>query len=331
MKVRIETMEDLWSLQRILFTDDIVRSESERKFKPEDGSKGELKKVFITLKVEKTELDKAAMRLRISGKILDGKPLEYVRLNSYHTINAAPGDVLEAVKGKWPGYVLQVVRGAVSDSRRPRLGLIVVDEEKALPAYLLGYGVEFKNEIYSGLSKRMGPKDFAEQQNKYYEKVLSVAGNMDVDTIVMAGPGFAKEDIKKYGEGKGIIQKLGKRLVFSPSSNSERSGIYELIRSDAVARLLERERIRMEFLLMERFLSGLSSGRSKYGVEEVREFIATGLADTVMVNDSFIGKPDVQEVLSEAEKEGIRIEVFNSDDEVGQQLHAFKDMAAMPA
>jgi protein pelota len=177
----------------------------------------------------------------------------------------------------------------------------------------------------------MGPKDFAEQQNKYYEKVLSVAGNMDVDTIVMAGPGFAKEDIKKYGEGKGIIQKLGKRLVFSPSSNSERSGIYELIRSDAVARLLERERIRMEFLLMERFLSGLSSGRSKYGVEEVREFIATGLADTVMVNDSFIGKPYVQEVLSEAEREGIRIEVFNSDDEVGQQLHAFKDMAAMPA
>lgn len=329
--MRIETIEDLWSLQRVLFADDIVRAESERKFKPEDGSKGELKKVFITLRVEKSELDKAATRLRISGKIVDGKPLEYIRLNSYHTINAAPDDVIEIVKNRWPEYVVQVVRSAVSDTRRPRLGLIVVDEEKALPAYLLGYGVEFKNEIYSGLSKRMSQKDFTEQQNKYYEKVLSIAGSMNVDTIVMAGPGFAKDDIKKYGEDKGIIPKLGRKLIFSPSSNTERSGIYELIRSDAVAKLLDRERIRMEFLLMEKFLSGLSSGTSKYGVDEVKGFIASGIAETVIVNDSFIGKPDVQEVLSEAERMRIRIEVFNSDDEVGTQLHAFKDIAGLPA
>lgn len=329
MKVKIETMEDLWSLQRVLFPNDVVLSESERKFKPEDGGAGELKKVFITLKVEKSELDKDAIRLRIMGKIMDGKPLEYVRLNSYHTINVAPDDILEIVKERWPGYVVQVLKAAVSDSKRPKLGLIVVDEEKAMPAYLLGYGVEFKNEIRSGLSKRMSQKDFTEQQNKYYERVLSVAGSMDVDTIVMAGPGFAKDDIKKYGEDKGIIEKLGKRLVFSPSSNSERSGIYELIRSDAVAKLLEKERIRMEFLLMERFLQGLASTRSKYGSQNVRDLIESGLAETLMVNDSIIGVPEIQQILSEAEKSRVKIEVFNSDDEVGTQLHSFKDIAAM--
>ena len=159
--------------------------------------------------------------------------------------------------------MVQVVKSAVSDTKKPRLGLIVVDEEKAMPAYLLGYGVEFKNEIYSGLSKRMSQKDFTEQQNKYYEKVLSIVGSMNVDTVVMAGPGFAKDDIKKYGEDKGIIQKMGKRLVLSQVSNSERSGIYELIRSDAVAKLLERERIRTEFILMESFLSGLASAHHR--------------------------------------------------------------------
>jgi protein pelota len=331
MKVKIETMEDLWSLQRIIFPNDVVRGESERKFKPEEGSKGDLKKVFITLKLEKSELDKSAMRLRLAGKIMDAKPLEYVRLNSYHTINVAPGEVIEIVKEKWPGYVVQVVKSAVSDTKRARLGLIVVDEEKALPAYLLGYGVEFKNDIYSGLSKRMSQKDFTEQQNKYYEKVLAIAGNMNVDTIVMAGPGFAYEDIKKYGEDKGIIQKMGKRLVFYKVSNSERSGVYELIRSDAVAKLLEKERIRTEFIIMEQFLSGLSSESSKYGIEDVKEFLGTGLVETIIVNDSFIGRPDVQEVLSEAERTKTKIEVFNSEDEVGTQLHAFKDIAAIPA
>ncbi len=204
MKVKIETMEDLWSLQRIIFPNDIIRGESERKFKPEEGSKGDMKKVFITLKLEKSELDKSAVRLRLAGKIMDAKPLEYVRLNSYHTINVAPGEVIEIVKERWPGYLLQVVKGAVSDTKRPRLGLIVIDEEKALPAYLLGYGVEFRSEIYAGLSKRMSQKDFTEQQNKYYEKVLALAGSMDVDTVVMAGPGFTKDDIRHWSRALGL-------------------------------------------------------------------------------------------------------------------------------
>ncbi len=330
MKVKLETMEDLWSLQRVVFQDDIVRGDSERKFKPEEGGKGEMKKVFITLKLEKSELDKSAVRLRLSGKIMDAKPLEYVRLNSYHTINVAPGDVIEIAKKRWPGYVVQVVKSAVSDTKKPRLGLVVVDEEKAMPAYLLGYGVEFKNEIYSGLSKRMSQKDFTEQQNKYYEKVLSIVGSMNVDTVVLAGPGFAKDDIKKYGDDKGIIQKMGKRLVLSQVSNSERSGIYELIRSDAVAKLLERERIRTEFILMERFLSGLASASSKHGVEPVKGLVEEGLADIILVNDSFIGRPEVQELLSEAEKARVKIEVFNSEDEVGSQLHSFGDIVGMP-
>jgi protein pelota len=329
MRIRVDTIEDLWSVQRVLFPNDIVKSESERKFRSDESDKGELKKVFITLRVEKTELDKAAQRLRILGKIVEGKPLEYVRLNSYHTINVAPGDVLEIVKQSWPGYVLQVIRGAVLDSKRPRLGLVLVDEEKAMPAYLLGYGVEFRNEVYSGLSKRMSQKDFQEQQNKYYEKILEIINRMDVDTVVMAGPGFAKDDIKKYGEERGIIEKMHKRIVYAPASNTERSGVYELIRSASVAKLLEKERIRNEFLLMERFLSGLSSGLSRYGVKEVADYIENGSADTVIVNDSAIGTAEVQSALAEAERRGLKITVFNSEDEVGAQLQAFKQIAAM--
>lgn len=329
MKIRVDTLEDLWSVQRILFTNDIVKSESERKFRSDESDQGELKKVFITLRVERSELDKDAERLRVMGKIVDGKPLEFIRLNSYHTINVAPGDVIELVKESWPGYVAQVLKSAVSDSKRPRLGLIVVDEEKALPAYLLGYGVAFKSEIYSGLSKRMSQKDFTEQQNKYYDKVLDIVAKMDVDTVVMAGPGFAKEDVKKYGEDKGIIQKMGKRIIYTKSSNTERSGIYELIKSAAVEKLLEKERIRNEFVLMERFLSGLSSGLSRFGTEDVNSYLASGSADTLIVNDSVIGNADIQKLLAQAESGGTKIIVFNSSDEVGAQLHSFKDVAAM--
>ncbi len=306
-----------------------MKSESERKFKSSESDKGELKKVMITLKVEKTELDKDAMRLRVLGKIMDGRPLEYVRINSYHTLNIAPGDIFEIIKSEWHNYIINVVKNAVSDSKRPRLGLIVLDDEKALPAYMLGYGVDFGNEIYSKLSKRMSQKDFQEQQKKYYEEILEMIKGMVVDTVVVAGPGFTKDDLKAYGESSGIIKKISKRIIFEHVSNSERSGVYELIKSNAFSRILERERIRAEFKLIEEFLTSLSTGKSKYGIENVSIVLDNMEASLILVNDSLLGDPAVQALLAKAEEDRVEIEVINSMDEVGEQLHAFKDIAVI--
>lgn len=329
LKLRVDTLEDLWTAQRIIFANDVVKSESERKFRSNESDKGELKKVTITLRVEKTELDKDAGRLRILGKILDGKPLEYVKINSYHTLNIAPGDVFEVLKEEWHRYIMDVVRNAVSDSKRPRLGMIVLDEEKALPAYLLGYGLEFKNEIYSKLSKRMSPKDFGEQERKYFDEVIRMVKDMVVDTVVIAGPGFTKEDIKAYGESTGILKKINKRLIFESISNSERSGVYELIKSEKFARILERERIRDEFKLIEEFLVNLSTGKSKYGLDNVSISVENMEANMIFVNDNILGDNAVQQLLANAEGNRVKIEVFNSTDEVGMQLHSFKDIACI--
>jgi stalled ribosome rescue protein Dom34 len=47
LKLRVDTLEDLWTAQRIIFPNDLVKSESERKFKSNESDKGELKKVVI--------------------------------------------------------------------------------------------------------------------------------------------------------------------------------------------------------------------------------------------------------------------------------------------
>ncbi len=329
LKLRVDTLEDLWTAQRIIFANDIVKSESERKFKSSESDQGELKKVMITLRAEKTELDKDAGRLRVLGKIMDGRPLEYVKINSYHTLNIAPGDVFEIIKSEWHDYIVDVVRNAVSDSKRPRLGIIAVDDEKALPAYLLGYGLEFRSEIYSRLSKRMSPKDFQEQQKKYFDQIIDLIKDMVVDTVVVAGPGFTREDIKMYGETSGALKKISKRVFFENISNAERSGVYELIKSDKFSKILEKERIRTEFKLIEEFLTNLSTGKSKYGIENVSIAFENMEANTIFVNDSILGDKAVQELLTDAEGAKVRIEVFNSTDEVGEQLHSFKDIACV--
>ncbi|MCL4373378.1 MAG: mRNA surveillance protein pelota [Candidatus Marsarchaeota archaeon] len=327
LKVKVDTFEDLWSLQRIIFAGDNVKAETERRFKSSEGDVGELKQVVITVKAEKTELDKTARRLRVIGKIVEGRPLEYVKLNSYHTLNIAEGDIIEIRKEQWPDYLVDIVKEAVSNTKRRRLGIIVMDDDQALPAYVLGYGVEFGNEMYSRLSKRMPVKEFEEQKKKFFEGVLSVIKTMDVDTVIVAGPGFAKDDFKAYIESNGI--KLGKELVYYSVSNAERSGVYELIKSESVSSLLGKDQVRGEFKLMENFLIGLSSGRSKYGLEAVSKAVDDFSASLIIVNDSVLGDAGVQGLLSRAEAAHVKIAVISAGDDAGTQLHAFKDIACL--
>ncbi|MGC8670064.1 MAG: mRNA surveillance protein pelota [Candidatus Micrarchaeia archaeon] len=327
LKVKIDTFEDLWTLQRIIFAGDYVKAETERRFKSSESDVGELKQVVITVKVEKTELDKASRRLRVLGKIVEGRPLDYIKLNSYHTLNIAENDIIEIRKEQWPDYLVEIVKEAVSNTKKRRLGIIVIDDDQALPAYILSYGVEFGNEIYSRLSKRMSNKEFEEQKKKFLEGILSIIKNMDVDTVIIAGPGFAKDDLKAYIESNGI--KLGKELVFYNVSNAERSGVFELIKSESVSNLLEKDQVRREFKLMEEFLLGLSSGHSKYGIENVSKALDEYAASTIIVNDSVLGDPEVQKLLSKAELAHVKIIVISANDDAGMQLHAFKDIASI--
>jgi protein pelota len=327
LKLRLDTVEDLWTIQRIIFSGDAVKSESLRKFKTNEGDKGELKEVIIKINVEKIEFDKLANRLRITGKIIDGKPLEYIHLGSYHTLNIAAGDTLEITKKNWPNYIRSLIDEAIKNTKKAVLGIIVVDDEKALFAYLLNYGITFENEIYSNLSKRLSQKDFQEQENKYYQKILDLCKNMKVDTIIIAGPAFTKENIKKYGDENGFFKNLNKKIIFEDASSAERSAVYEIIKSEKTIDILKAERVRKEFILMDEFLNFYSIGKGKFGVDEIKNAIENYEIKVILINDIIISDPKIQELLALAEEKKINIEIFNTNDEAGIQLHSFKDIA----
>ncbi|MGC8571843.1 MAG: mRNA surveillance protein pelota [Candidatus Micrarchaeia archaeon] len=326
LKIRVDNINDLWTIQRIIFKDDLVKSESLRKFKASDSDVGEMKEVIIKVKVEKTEFDKNTNRLRISGKIVDGRPLDYVKLGSYHTLNINEGDLLEITKIHWPNYIRDLIKEAIENTKKAILGIIVVDDEKALFAYLLGYGISFGNEIYSHLSKRMSQKDFQEQEKKYYQKILDLCNTMNVDTIIIAGPGFTKDNIKEFAERNEFFKKINKKIIFESVSSAERSAVYELIKSENVGKLLEKEKVRKEFKLMEDFLNAYSIGKGVYEIKNIKNAIENYEINTILVNDNVLGNEEFQKVLELAEKNKIKIEIISSDDEIGVQLHSFKDI-----
>ena len=327
LKLVPELFEDLYLLARIIGSGDKVTSSSTRRFRASEGDVGEQKEVVIELLVEKAEIDRSAQRLRVTGKIESGKPEEYVRLGSYHTLSIGDGDVITVWKQEWKGYVLSMVKQAVADSKKQKLGVIAMDDEKASFAYVRGYGIDVVGEVYSRLSKRMKQKDFDKALSDYFTEIAKKANEMRVDTIVFAGPGFTKDDFGKYIESKGI--ELRKKTAYVTASDAERSGIREVVQGEAVSKLLESAKVKREFDLLNAFLAGLGLGASFFGVDRVGEALEQYLAGGVIVNDSAINESSVKEVLDAAYMQKVEITVFNSDDDAGVQLANFKDIAAI--
>ena len=327
LKLVPETFDDLYLLAVILNKNDKIGSHSYRRFKSTEDDVGEQKEVFIRIILEKTEIDKSAWRLRLNGKIIEGNPLEFVRLNTYHTLNIGISDLIEIEKPEWKEYILKRIKQAVSDAKKPKLAVIVMDDEKATAAYIRGYGIDIITELYSKLSKKLSEKEFEKQKELYFNSIIKLFSGLDVGIVILAGPGFMKDDIKKYIDSKGI--KIDKRLFYEPCSDAERSGIREVMQSDTISKIFENEHIKKEFEYLNLFLSSLRIGSSTSGVNKVSEALDSYSIGVVLVNDSVLWDDDIKLILEKADNQGVAIEIFNSDDEAGKQLSSFKNIVGI--
>jgi protein pelota len=327
VKLVPESFEDLYLLAMIISAGDRVSSKSYRRFKAGEGDTGEQKEVFIKLGVEKTELDKGAGKLRLMGKIIEGRPEQYIRINSYHTLSIGPGDMMDIEKEAWSGFIIRRIRQAVAEAKRPRLGVIALDDEKATIAYIRGYGIDLTGELYSHLSKKMKEKEFEKQKEAYFDEVIAAASRMDVEIVIIAGPGFMKDDVKKYIDSNRI--QVPKRLVYVASTDAERSGIREVMKGEAVSKLLESEHVKKEFEYLDLFFRGIRNSGAVSGIERVKAELREYKVGIILVNDSMLNNEAIKKLLDEADRSGVKIEIFNSEDEAGKQLSSFKDIAAI--
>jgi protein pelota len=328
IKLVPESYDDLYLLAIILNQNDKIGAHTYRRFKSSETDTGEQKEVFIKLQLEKVEIDKSAWRLRLTGKILEGRPLEFVRLNTYHTLNIATSDLIEVEKPEWKEYILKRLKQAVADAKKSKLAIIAFDDEKATLAYIRGYGIDIITELYSKLSKKISEKEFEKLKILYFDSIIKLIQGLDVNIVVLAGPGFTKDDFKKYIEKNSI--KLEKKLFFESCSDSERSGIREVLQSETISKIFENEHVKKEFEYLNIFLSSLRVGDSISGIEKVSGALNSYSIGVILVNDSVIWNNEVKELLDMADKQGTLIEIFNSEDEAGKQLHSFKDIVGIP-
>jgi protein pelota len=327
IKVQIDTLDDLWHLYNIISPGDLVsavtyRREEEKADKIR-SERGEKRRMWLGLRVEKVEFHEFEDRLRVLGVIEEG-PQD---LGSYHTFNLQKGEAISIIKERWTDAHLKRVKRAVEESRRPQMIFVSLDQDEASVAVLRQFGLKEVAHIEAGSSGKM-----FEQKGEggfYLEVAEKVAQMAEGEVpVILLGPGFAKETL--LSEGKRLYPGVFNRAHLFHTGQSGMVGINELMKKGMGSGVLDDTRVAIEMRLVEEVLTGISrDGPVAYGPAQVREAVDAGAVETLLVLDSLVRTKDLDGLMRAVEEAGGRVIVVSEHHDAGRELEALGGYAAL--
>lgn len=316
-----ESLDDLWHLKHLLHEGDLIYAQTFRslesqtdKVRPE---KSEKKPVRLGIRVTKVEFHHNANRLRISGVIEHG-----VDEGFYHTVNLETGQEISVIK-RWHGIDLERIERAVRASTAGVVHIVSLEEGYAEVYRMRQYGPELYATITGGSGKREG----MDARSIFFGETMA-AVQETTGPLVIAGPGFVKEDFLKFVRLRN--EDLAGRCMTVETRRVGKGAVQEVIGQGVLERITEDIQLAREVGLLEQLLARMGGdGPIAYGIEEVQKAVAFGAVEELMVIDHLIRDEAIASVLEEAEGVRARITVFSSEFEPGRQLEALGGIAAL--
>lgn len=305
IKVRIETPSDLWHLEKLVEPGDLLRSKTTRKIVINRGGemkRGERKTMVLKVQAEKTELTDNAFR--VTGKIKHGP--EDIQLNSYHTLQLELYDDVDIQKKEWKRYHMERLKKA--QKAEPLILICVLDRQSADFAMLKESGVERLVTIKS--------KDPEAREEYYAELKAYLEKKTGYNAIIIAGPGFERENLLKYMKAKksSIIDKIH----LEHASSTGISGINEVLKSSADV-IINKTRISEETKIIEKLLEEINKdGLVIYGKSETTDAVNAGAVKTLLISEIKVRENEA--LMDTIEKMQGDIFVIGDDHTAGEQF-----------
>lgn len=323
--ILVESLDDLWQLQHFIEKQDIVSAYSTRSFKPKNSEKTERKKVFVELSVEKLEFHEPSGQLRVSGRIVSGRPEKFVELKAFHSIELEPGRKAGIKKERVSKFQLERLKKISALSKKPKTLLVVLDDEEATLALLSGTGFQIKATIKA---LKQGKRYQTIKTLDYFNQLLKKIKELELPVII-AGPGFTKQNFREFLSEKNLNLPL-----FVESVNSVGiTGINELLKKGIALKAIQQSEIAKESLLVEELLKelGKNFGLVAYGLKEVQGAVNAGAVLKLLVEEAFFleNREKISELLEKTEKLNGEVHIINSKHAPGQQLAGIGGIAAL--
>ncbi|AAL81503.1 mRNA surveillance protein pelota [Pyrococcus furiosus DSM 3638] len=338
IKIKAETLDDLWHLYHIISEGDVVYAKTLRKQAQRSDSlrpeKVEAVPVFLGIKAEKINLHRFANQLRITGPIIYASR-EDVPLGRYHTLTVEPGTVITIQKEKWKNYHIERLKEAIESSKKARVMIVAIEDGEAEIAIVREYGLDFVGSITYNISgKRYNIKRDDEEKKFFHEVAKSMEELMkreNIEKAIVAGPGFYKENFVNFLREN--YPELAKKVVTDDTSMGGRTGIYEVIKRGTVDKVYTESRISKEIKLVEKVIEEIAkNGLVAYGLKEVEEATNYGAVETLIVLDSLLKgelREKIEELMELARNLRASVVVVSSEHEGGDKLKALGGIAAL--
>lgn len=326
-EVMPETRDDLWHLSHVIERGDLVRGRTTRKIKAREGEQTRRERLLLQIEVNEIEFDKFTGSLRVHGVIREGKPEELIELGAMHSIEIEPGKRIQVQKKKLRNDQIERLKKAQKATHRKPVLVVVLDDESASFALLKEFGLEKKGVINSGKSgKQFEGRDW---KREFFGNSFKQITEIGADTIVLAGPGFMKSELADFAKEKGFRGKL-----FTENTNQVGlTGINELLKGKALAKIVQESEIVREAGLIERVMAeiGKGTGKATYGLGEVEKAIESSAVEELLVLDTYLGEEmeKVAPLLEKAETLRASIHIFNSEHDPGKKLEGIGKIAAL--
>jgi protein pelota len=318
IKIRVESIDDLFYLKNFIEPGDMLKARTPRSVFLE--REGEIKKVgkkmmLIKILVEKVEFQSGIFQLKITGRILEAP--ENVQLDSYHSIDIKPGKYLTIAKKEWRRYQIEKLKEA--EKKTPNIMLVAVDTDQATIALLKNNRVEMLSEIKNQFSFLYEEKKIEEYYKKVAEEITKFSPRMQ--SIIIAGPGFAKEHIAKLIREKS--QETHKKLVLGSVSSSNITGINEIIKLGLADKVADQSEILKETKVVEEFFLHLKKedGLAALGLDSVIKANDLGSIETLLISEERIKDKQLENLAADVEKKSGKVQIISTIHDLGQQFN----------
>src|SRR3989475_7083136 len=328
IRLKIQNADDLWHLHNLLERGDLVRAYTYRREEAATDKlrrqRGEKVLVKLGIRVERRGYQGVPARLRITGVIEEG-PQD---LGRHHTLNIGVDDDLTIVKNAWREHHLRRIQEAIDATERPQVTVLSIDDEEALLAEVRQMGIREVVTIRAGHHGKMFPG--AETRVTYFEEILSKLASMEIGSaLLVVGPGFEREEFAKFVREKN--PELAAKIRLHGTSQAGMAGIQEAMKAGLGAKVIEETRVAQETRLVEKLLEEIAKGGMyAYGPEEVRNAVAAGAVETLLVSDVKVRDLAVEDLMRKVEAARGRGVIVGSRHEAGEKLEGLGGLGGLP-
>ncbi len=331
VSVKTESLNDLWSLYNIINKDDQVSSLTQRRVILKEGTSGERKLMKLKLKVESVSFHEFSNRLRIKGKIIEG-PEDYVSFGTYHTFNIEVSQKLTIIKEQWLKNELSRIKDTSKFDSNFITLIIGIETGLATLALI----TNFSHNRIATIRKNIPGKRYKQTYrntalNEFYTDIQKVVieniKNMDINLIVACGPGNTKDNFIKFLQKTPGFDFKGNIETCHASSGTE-SAITETLKSNKLAKFRNRIKVLEEAEKIENIMTQFATDADLIviGFDEVSNASEKGAIKELLIADILIRgsskkhKLKIEEIITNVENTGGKINIMSTENISGEQL-----------